>query len=78
MTPLEKAAKAAGDAITKSTKGLSLHPETCVAAVRAALAALMEPTDEMLVAGAVAEGDGNLAVEARNIWQAMLKKVIDP
>lgn len=32
----------------------------------------VEPTAEMVEAGAVAEGDGNLAVEARNIYCAML------
>ena len=39
---------------------------------RAAIEAMREPTEAMIDKGAVAEGDGNLAVEAQNIWQAMI------
>jgi hypothetical protein len=31
-----------------------------------------EPTKEMLAAGAVAEGDGNLEAQAMSLWSAML------
>jgi hypothetical protein len=31
-----------------------------------------EPTEEMLAAGAVAEGHGNLEAEALSLWSAML------
>lgn len=78
MTPLERATKAAGDAITESTKGLLLHPETCVAAVRAALATLMEPGVEIEDIGTTEFHRVYLSAPiARNVWQAMLKKVIE-
>ncbi len=39
---------------------------------RAAIEAMREPTDAMIDAGAVAEGDGNLEAQARNLWAAMI------
>jgi hypothetical protein len=41
-------------------------------AARAAIEAMREPTEAMVDAGAVAEGDGNLAVQARSLWDAMI------
>lgn len=45
---------------------------------RAAIEAMREPTEGMLDKGAVAEGDGNLAQQALNIWAAMIDAALSP
>jgi hypothetical protein len=44
----------------------------------AAIHAMREPTEAMLDRGAVAEGDGNLAAQARNIYAAMIDAALAP
>jgi tellurite resistance protein len=48
------------------------------AAARAAIEAMRTPTEAMVDAGAVAEGDGNLEAEARSIWDAMISVAAQP
>lgn len=45
-------------------------------AARVAIEAMAEPTEEMVDAGAVAEGDGNLEAEARNLWAVMISAAL--
>jgi len=49
-----------------------------IPAARAAIEAMREPTEGMLDKGAVAEGDGNLAQQALNIWAAMIDAALSP
>lgn len=88
MTPLEKAA-IAGFNKAREANGLlpaDIDPpllNSWTAAMRAALATLMEPTEEMIVVGVEVNDTRNpndecpRPREIKAAWQAMLKKVIE-
>lgn len=48
----------------------------CLRDARAAIEAMREPTEEMVNAGAVAEGDTNLEAQARSLWEAMIDAIL--
>jgi hypothetical protein len=63
-----------GRAITGEDRADIIGARAVLAALEAAGMVVVprEPTEEMLAAGAVAEGDGNLETQAMNLWAAML------
>ena len=86
MTPLQKAAQTM---LVNARENLQVDflPERSAimdhylqdffeASLRAALEALMEPSEEMYVPFNIA--DDVAKANARNIWQAMLRKVLEP
>lgn len=65
MTMLEQMARAIQGPLGISTADAMF-------AAKRTLEAMRVPTEAMIDAGAVAEGDGNLEAEARNLWAAMI------
>ena len=54
-----------------------LSPKDAITIARAAIAAMREPTDEMLDAATRSEGDGNLETDARNTYCAMIDAALE-
>jgi hypothetical protein len=48
------------------------HWKMYLTAAEMAIAALREPTEAMIEAAVLSPGDGNLGVDAKNTWKAMI------
>lgn len=71
MDMVEKVAKAINDTM------LNYGDYKPIGLARAAIAAMREPTDEMLDAATRSEGDGNLETDARNTYHAMIDAALE-